>query len=283
MPLGEGSRFATDPRVTFHTWTQTHLLEPTNPFEFCARHLCKSQWLGTLDTDEFVVLERHATLGEFLRPYEECAGVCLSLTHFGPSGVEQKGDASRVIPSYRYREPDTFWAGAWTKSFVQVACRPNFGGCVHAPSSYDSATNVGTVNTAFQPYEAFRRGEHPVLRDVASVNHYVTRSFEDWAAKCKRGYGFEGNARQPQRRHQDQIWYWEHHCTQYDDRILQRHWPELLAELPLLPAKKADSEWWQLYTRRYKLPPMNKQEAEAHFRRCPPPGAVWEVIWALNE
>lgn len=147
---------------------------------FLADHSKNFLWVGFIDTDEFIVLNEACNIGEFLQGYEEFGGVGINWKCFGSSG-HLKTQPS-IISSYIHA-PKTNLANIHIKSIVNTA---RVTGVV-TPHSFKYIDKFFCVNELkMQIYGPFN---DPPTYKHAQLNHYITRSHEDFETKLKRGGG----------------------------------------------------------------------------------------------
>lgn len=135
------------------------------------------EWIGFLDTDEFVVGDIICLLKRMRYAWCGCVSqVLLSTRLYGSNGLETRSD--RQFGSY-----GQFWVvNDHVKSFIRA--RWPLRKCPSTPHYFDtygvSITASGKrCSGAISPHV-----DHPVV-----IDHYYTRSRAEWAAKCDRGRG----------------------------------------------------------------------------------------------
>lgn len=137
-------------------------------------------WMGFFDVDEFVVIES-GTLENFLKDYEEYEGVVLAWKNYGACGnIKQPYES--VIKSYPYAIP----------VYIYDCQGKSFGNCkklqkvefMHA-ISHDCVD----VFKNFSFKESLYCAEMGVPSNwkIAWINHYFTKSWEDWLKRMLRG------------------------------------------------------------------------------------------------
>jgi len=141
----------------------------------------RTDWLAFIDLDEFLVTPRHASIQAFLAEYGHLGAIAVNWKMFGSAGK-------------RKREP-----GFVTERFTRCAKQ-------HSPANHaikllarTDTIDVPRVHTAlFVPGTVYQTvlgepiGEHVgrserVTHDIIRVNHYFTRSLEEWEEKERRG------------------------------------------------------------------------------------------------
>ncbi len=134
-----------------------------------------ARWMAFIDADEFLFPETAATLTEALAGYAGHARLSLPWRCFGHGGHDRR-PGGLTIDSYRRRSALAAPELTKTKSIVDP-CRVRELH-VHAP----------VVD-----------GETVTLTDGILLNHYITRSREEFDAKVARGYGYKDNGRTRER------------------------------------------------------------------------------------
>lgn len=137
----------------------------------------QTQWLGIIDSDEFLVLKKHKILGDFLKEFEEFGAVSVGWYLFGSNG-HIKRQTSGYAP-YTKRFPHS----SHYKTIVQPARVLNFRiheVVQHVPGYYTVDEQKHPVSG---PYTIHQETEY------IQLNHYVIRSLEEFVDKCHRGAG----------------------------------------------------------------------------------------------
>jgi len=170
--------------VVLHHWPTPESVERGVPwgliaaFDDClARHRHDSRWIAFIDIDEFLFAPGAVQLPKALSAYEQSPGVYVSRLDFGTSGHRHR-PPGLVIESYlrrrRYSSEDLEWA----KSIVDPERAVK---CVNAHIFlYEDgfAVDVDHVPVVRPPF-----GPTPVKMSPLRINHYVTKSEEEYRAK----------------------------------------------------------------------------------------------------
>jgi hypothetical protein len=143
-------------------------------------HGSKSNWIGFIDLDEFIVPK--STKGRmdlFLKPYEPYGGLGLSWFIFGSNGHQYRTNKPQ-IESFTYRSKPDFLPNSHIKSVVQ----PKFVKAAYNAHAFHYLEGKFCVDEHFTPiHGAFT----PHSSDTIQLNHYYCRSFEEFQDKLKRG------------------------------------------------------------------------------------------------
>ncbi len=140
-------------------------------------------WLGYLDTDEFLVLDDGVSLKPRLEALPDAAAVAVPWAMFGSSG-HRESPAGLVIENYQHRGPADFDPNRHVKSIIRPELmKTSLNG--HAFEMDGPYVDLAGREVAW---------EFPACLAAApdyaggKVNHYFTRSWDDWLAKLRRGY-----------------------------------------------------------------------------------------------
>jgi hypothetical protein len=160
----------------------------------------KSHWIMACDVDEFLVLLQHNDVRELLANYEHFGGLGIPWSMYGSSGHIKK-PSGNVKDSYLWRTVDE------GKQYVKTIANRRYFQDMGDPHFVYSSKPL--VNEAFEPFEGSLTTSP---RQLCKLNHYFTRSYEEWIFKRNRGTGFVGVPIRPM------DWFWGVHTgsTVYD-------------------------------------------------------------------
>jgi len=162
----------------------------------------ESRWIAFLDVDEFLFSPIQTDLRHFLEPFENQAAVAANWVLFGPSGHQNK-PPGLVTLSYTLRSDTslcTFEAGLLKQPQLDPLDPRNYHPiCSHVKSIVNAQEVVGVytphhfayrndrlaVSAAGRPIRDSFSDE--VAIDVLRVNHYHSRSWEEFRRKIQRG------------------------------------------------------------------------------------------------
>jgi len=137
-------------------------------------------WAAFIDIDEFILPLQAKTIGAVLDQRPDFAAVLVHWRVFGPSSHDAKPDGL-IIENYTMRTPDDYHANKHIKSIVRCASLVDV---THNPHAFVlrgeacDASGRPVANLAIQPVACHT--------DLA-INHYQTRSRQEWAQKIARG------------------------------------------------------------------------------------------------
>ena len=168
--------------VTVINWTDTAKGSHSRSFGNCLKLFGdRFRWIGFIDTDEFIVLKKGMTnIKQFLKGYEKYGGLGIQWKCFGGSGHNTKQQS--VIESYIHASYTT--DDKHIKSIVQPRFTSGPGGTPHA---FAYKKGKFCVNEKGQPVKG--PFNIPYTWNKIQLNHYVTRSRQDFEEKRKRGGG----------------------------------------------------------------------------------------------
>jgi hypothetical protein len=150
-----------------------------------------SRWIGFIDTDEFIVPKDVHNLPRLLADFEDYGGLALSSLFFGSGGNLKRPQCGQV-PGYLYRTPEELSKNRMVKSIIQPE-RVLFPISPHSFMFREGYFCVNEqknrVDTQFFPCSVKK----------VQLNHYYTRSAEEWKEKINRGRGDMGDPYSDQR------------------------------------------------------------------------------------
>lgn len=139
------------------------------------------QWAAFFDVDEFLVLKKHKNIVDLLIEYENYNGLGINWVFFGSNGLEKvEGDYS-VIKRFTKREIKI-------NHHVKTILKLNKGitMSIHSPDSSIVDTNKKSFSGSFNP-----KGDD----NIAQLNHYFTKTKEEFILKVSRGRADNGTVR----------------------------------------------------------------------------------------
>jgi|TARA_B100001094_G_C18016963_1_gene713114 hypothetical protein len=141
----------------------------------CLNYNKHFRWIGLLDIDEYVVLlEQETNINNYLKRYEDYDGLCLHWLMFGSNNHKTKQQST--IQSYTQSCPN-IQANTHVKSFINPQ---NY--LYEHKTPHWMPTKNGSVNVLYQqvndPFGA--KKYEPVIDRVMRINHYYTRSYQDF-------------------------------------------------------------------------------------------------------
>jgi Glycosyltransferase family 92/Glycosyl transferase family 2 len=133
-------------------------------------------WVAFIDGDEFIALRKHASLPEFLAEFEDEGAVYLSWHLFGPNGHMSNPEGLITASLTRRREAP----GRMGKSIIRTKA-------LHSVKSAHKCNLRRGYSYADANQRPISDAPYLGLTDVAHINHYMCRSFENWMSRLERG------------------------------------------------------------------------------------------------
>ena len=141
---------------------------------FITEHQGKYDWVAFFDVDEFLVLKKHKNVKEFIKDYEDYPGIGINWVFFGDNNHNGVIDDYSVISRFIKREKKV---NNHVKSIVKLT--PELRMLVHNPSNTVIVdTNKCAFKSSFSPKQ---------YDDIAQLNHYFTKTKEEFIKKVERG------------------------------------------------------------------------------------------------
>jgi hypothetical protein len=137
----------------------------------------QTKWVAFIDGDEFIRLEKHNRLSDFLVTVSSCGAVVLPWYVYGHCGFYSPPPG--LITSSLIRRKASLKAGRF-KSITQVSAVSGIASthsCDLRPG-YQMLDSIGNQ---------FRVTDTPSHGGNAYINHYICRSFETWMNRVERG------------------------------------------------------------------------------------------------
>jgi len=139
-------------------------------------------WIALIDIDEFLVLPRHRTIHDFLDEFGSLHAIGVNWKQFGSSG-QLRYDPAPVIERFQRCSLREYYRNSEVKPLVRTSllARP---GRPHTPKLFAPARYLDVTG---EPIRA--RRTKVVHHDTIRLNHYYTKSLEEWQWKITRGRG----------------------------------------------------------------------------------------------
>ena len=163
-------------------WSGSHKDAQPDAYNDCLRRARGvSRWVGFIDADEHVRVKDGRNLPEFLEDYEEYAGLFAIWVTYGADGRVKKSDEPLRERFTKVSHGDT-----WAENVGKLIAQPLY--------MAEMVIHNGRAEEGFEVVDEHRRRlkeyiltmEKPT-RDYICVDHYYTKSHEEWIAKLKRG------------------------------------------------------------------------------------------------
>lgn len=171
-------------KITVIDWKGKHKDAQPDAYNDCLKRFgTESRWIGFIDADEQVRLKANRTLPEFLKDYEEYAGVWAVWITYNANGHIHKTDGTlreRFTKISRHDE----WANKAGKVFVQPLLMREM--VIHNGSPEYGFEIADEHKNVVAPYSITNE---KASEDSICVDHYYTKSYEEWMRKLYRGCG----------------------------------------------------------------------------------------------
>jgi hypothetical protein len=148
----------------------------------CYRHCLNNygkacRWIAYFDTDEFIDIRNGKTINEFLKDYEDAGGL-----HIGYEVYNADGQVKKKPGPLRERFKKSKFHPAWGKCIVHTPHVREV--LIHYPILHRDSH---IVNEFHQDFDTQATWEYSREDCSIFVQHYFTKSYEEWLAKLKRG------------------------------------------------------------------------------------------------
>jgi hypothetical protein len=130
-------------------------------------------WVAFFDVDEFLVLKKHKNISDFLSEYTEFQSIGINWVLFGDNGLNSVDGEYSVIKRFTKRQ---IGVNQHIKSIVKL--NKNLTMTVHAPSCFWVDPNKNENRGVFN---------HNGDDSIAQINHYFTKTKDEFFEKCSRG------------------------------------------------------------------------------------------------
>ena len=138
-----------------------------------------SHWMAMLDIDEFIVMFEEKNINNFIEKYDDWGALGIPWSIYGSSGHIQKPDGL-VMDNYLWRRPDE---PQWIKSIINTQY------CTGITDPHRGIYSRPSVNEMFEKITIRSGAVTDAPRAFIKINHYFTKSYEEWVKKVKRGTG----------------------------------------------------------------------------------------------
>ena len=169
-------------KVTVIDWSGSHANAQPDAYNNCLKHFGKdNKWIGFVDADEHVRVKTGQSLIEFLKCYEQYAGVFAVWIMYDACGQKDKSE----VP-LRKRFPTPTAVRTWSDKMGKVFVQPKLMKSMYIHNGYPRKGYVIVGEHKDVVTEAEFWKENPTT-DLICVDHYYTKSYEEWVDKIKRG------------------------------------------------------------------------------------------------
>jgi hypothetical protein len=156
-------------------------------YEDCLRRRRdEARWIAFIDVDEFLFSPTGRSLPAVLRGFESHPGVVVNRRTYGTSGFKSPPDGL-VTENYLWRDADEYPGDRWVKSIVDPRRALGYGSPHHLRLR---GIAVGEDRAPVLGYVV----REPTV-ELLRINHYYTRSAEEFRDKASRPDAHTGQAR----------------------------------------------------------------------------------------
>lgn len=158
------------------------------------RNRNKVKWMAFLDADEFINLHTNQTISDFLVSYESFSGIGVNWISFDSDNHDSMPNNGFVISNYTqcYLNPKDYGPNRHIKSIVKT----KHIRCFHSP-------HLPEISRSFRKNhylvtESFEKISGPLTENSTQkiqINHYFSKSKEEYLKKLKRGRADDGSMR----------------------------------------------------------------------------------------
>jgi hypothetical protein len=182
-----------------------------------ARHSEDSRWIACIDLDEFVFSPTFRPVPEIIADYERWPGISVNRVSFGTSGHATK-PPGLVLENFLMRTNDPLRNGTF-KSIVN----PREAYEMKNPETFFYREGGFAVDENEEPTPPNTVAGH-FSRKKLRINHYVTKSREEWLSKIAKPTADTGDSRVARVRHFEML---ETLLNQERDEIILHYLPAL--------------------------------------------------------
>jgi len=149
----------------------------------------ETEWLGFIDIDEFVILNRQDNIYDLLKKFKKRPAVLLYWHLFGTSGLMERDEKGLIIEDFTIRFPKLLRVGKcfWNTAFdIDFSAVKNKAWHHSLLCKYEEMNNIPPVNV----YDEIAFYNHHVIKKtpmMAHINHYFTKSFREYETKTRKG------------------------------------------------------------------------------------------------
>jgi glycosyltransferase involved in cell wall biosynthesis len=173
-------RFSQKFDVRLKDWPTTEATAQPKAYENClgSQFGSEHQWVAFLDADELIV-PRHGGIKELLERNADAAGIAVNWAMFGSSGHARR-PPGLMIETFQRRAKSDHRSCKVMKEIV----RPSSVYRVLPPCYFGVRGHWARPSGRALMHETVSVPEH----SVAQINHYYTKSREEWDRRRRRGY-----------------------------------------------------------------------------------------------
>lgn len=142
---------------------------------FIQTYYTQYDWVAFFDVDEFLVLKKHKNVKDFIQDYGANSCIGINWAMFGNNGLSFDGNYS-VLNRFTKRKESS-----WNNIKCIIKMDPSIRYGVHDPFNASVADTNGKI------FRGAINENGPI--DVAQLNHYFCKTWEEWILKKEKGSG----------------------------------------------------------------------------------------------
>jgi hypothetical protein len=170
--------------ITYTHWPLGSIASPQITAYKDALQRVKTDWILFADTDEFLVLHNHRTVGEFLDEIvsdPDITSISVNWRIFGDAFLSAYDDRP-MMERFTWASEANFPVNKHLKSFSRV------GTVIDPIHMHICGTTGQKIHANGQPLEMENWGlSKDLVFEVAQMNHYYSKTFEEYQTKIARG------------------------------------------------------------------------------------------------
>jgi len=168
--------------ITVIDWSGSHDNAQPDAYNNCLRRFGKdNKWLGFIDADEHVRVKTGQKLPEFLKNYEDHAGLFAVWLTYHANGQKYKSNLP-LRQRFQKITPVRTWSDRMGKVFVQPSRMKDM--YIHNGHVQEGYRIVGEYKDKVPDGQIWKER---ATTELICVDHYYTKSYEEWLEKLQRG------------------------------------------------------------------------------------------------
>ena len=168
-------------KITVHDFGGTHKFAQRDAYIDCLnRYKRESRWIGFIDADEMIRVKCGCTIPALLKNFESFAGLFMRWVVYDANGQTERSDKP-LRERFTHVTPTDIDDGVG-KTFLQAQLVQYM--LTHNGYPYNGFDAVDENRTPIKTADARK---YDSTADLVCVDHYYTKSYEEWKAKIGRG------------------------------------------------------------------------------------------------
>ncbi|GAN97058.1 hypothetical protein Geu3261_0139_004 [Komagataeibacter europaeus NBRC 3261] len=170
--------------VRYHAWENKEYFYQIDAYNSCiSTYRDEFRWIAFIDSDEFIVPKHDENINHFLQKYTDYDALVLNWAMFGSSG-HITPPKNLVIESFTRRSDEHFFNARHVKTILNPARTKH---CIN-PHVFEIDGQTVNVHRKEPEWEKAGIVSYVPIYDECQINHYYTKSREEWIRKLQRGY-----------------------------------------------------------------------------------------------